>query len=145
MSGNGGRWLSALLPSFRPGRLPLAPDSTEEESRLPVGRQLAGPFPSYHKVPPRSVATSHKAIHYLAVPLEEGGGVGRGERKATQIINCSREKAEASLLGSCSVRPRPRPGSVRATACRGITNHRTGGGRPCDRDGHTDGSEGRRG
>lgn len=92
MSGNGGRWLSALLPSFRPGRSPLAPDFTEEESRLPVGRQLAGPFPSYHKVPPRSVATSHKAIHYLAVPLEEGGGVGRGERKATQIINCSREK-----------------------------------------------------
>lgn len=92
MSGNGGRWLSALLPSFHPGRSPLAPDFTEEESRLPVGRQLAGPFPSYHKVPPRSVATSHKAIHYLAVPLEEGGGVGRGERKATQIINCSREK-----------------------------------------------------
>lgn len=132
-------------PSFRPGTSPLAPDSTEYESRLPVGRQLAGPFPSYHKVPPKSVATSHKAIHYLAVPLEGCWCWPRRAESHPRQSIVRGKKAEASLLGSCPVRPRPRPGSVRAAACRGITNHRTGAGRPCDGDGHTDGSEGRRG
>lgn len=91
-------------PSFRPGTSPLAPDSTEYESRLPVGRQLAGPFPSYHKVPPPSQLRRHTRP-FITLPCRwKGVGVGRGERKATQTINRSREKGRGFVARqlSCS-------------------------------------------
>lgn len=110
----------------------------------PLGVSWPGPSLRITKFPQSQLR--RRTRPFITLPCRWKGVVlaeANGKPPRQSIVRG--KKAEASLLGSCPVRPRPRPGSVRAAACRGITNHRTGAGRPCDRDGHTDGSEGRRG